>query len=49
MAKRLEENLAKVPDRLVSPAGRAMVPQRRAELDTFLKDLNRETADLENL
>jgi len=49
MAKRLEDNLAKVPDRAVSPAGRAMVPARKAELENFLQDLKRESADLENL
>jgi uncharacterized protein len=49
MAKRLEDNLAKVPDRVISPAARAMMPARRAELDEFLQDLRRESANLDNL
>jgi len=49
MAKELEDNLAKVPDGVVSPAGRALVPARKAELERFLKDLRRESADLQNL
>jgi hypothetical protein len=49
MAKELEDNLAKVPDRVVSPAGRALVPARKAELEKFLQDLRRESTDLQNL
>jgi hypothetical protein len=49
MARRLEENLANVPGRVVSPAGRAMVPARTAELEQFLRDLRRESADLRDL
>ena len=49
MAKELEDNLAKVPDRVVSPAGRALVPARKAELEKFLQDLRRESAGLVNL
>jgi HD superfamily phosphodiesterase len=49
MAKRLEDNLAKVPDRVVSPAGRALVPARKAELDEFLKQLRRESRDYQDL
>lgn len=45
----LESNLAKVPSRVFSPAGRARVEQRRAELDQFLKDLRHETDDLHTL
>jgi len=45
----LEENLAKVPSRVVSPAGRARMPARKAELDQFLKDLRRESDDLKTL
>jgi HD superfamily phosphodiesterase len=47
--KMLEENLAKVPSRVVSPAGRAMMPQRKAELEQFLKDLRRESDNLRTL
>jgi hypothetical protein len=49
MAKRLEDNLAKVPDRVLSPAGRAMVPDLKAELDDFLKQLRRESRDYQDL
>ena len=42
----LEENLAKVPGRVLSPAGKARVAERRAELERFLRDLRRESADL---
>jgi HD superfamily phosphodiesterase len=45
----LEENLTKVPSRIVSPAGRAMMPQRKAELEQFLKDLRRESDNLRTL
>ena len=47
--KMLEENLAKVPARVVSPAGRAMMPQRKAELEKFLKDLRQESDNLRTL
>jgi len=45
----LEHNLADVPARVMSAAGRARVAQRRAELETFLRDLKRETDDLHTL
>ncbi len=45
----LEENLAKVPDRVLSPAGRARVPHLKSELGQFLKDLRRESDDLRAL
>ena len=45
----LEENLNKVPARVLSPAGRALVPQRRGELEQFLKDLKQESDDLRAL
>ncbi|MBS0377506.1 MAG: HD domain-containing protein [Proteobacteria bacterium] len=45
----LEENLAKVPKRVLSPAGRARVPLREHELAEFLKELRRETQDLRTL
>src|SRR5271166_6530918 len=41
--KMLEENLAKVPARVFSPAGRALVPARVAELRRFLAELRRES------
>ena len=49
VVKMLEENLKKVPDRVVSPAGRAMVRPRQTELSIFLEELKRETADYRNL
>jgi uncharacterized protein len=45
----LEENLAKVPSRVISPAGRARVPKLQAELQKFLNDLRRETDNLSTL
>jgi len=45
----LTDNLNKVPSRVLSPAGRARVPERKAELERFLADLKRETDDLRTL
>jgi HD superfamily phosphodiesterase len=45
----LIDNLAHVPARVLSPAGRALVPARQKELEQFLKDLRRETEDLRTL
>jgi len=45
----LADNLAKVPSRVVSPAGRARVAAREAELRTFLDALGRETDNLRTL
>jgi hypothetical protein len=45
----LEDNLKNVPERVVSPAGRAMVAPREAELREFLQELRRESADYRNL
>lgn len=45
----LQGNLATVPARVVSPAGRALVAGRRAELEQYLKDLRRESDDLKSL
>jgi hypothetical protein len=45
----LTDNLTKVPSRVLSPAGRARVPERKAELEKFLADLKRETDDLRTL
>jgi hypothetical protein len=45
----LESNLAKVPPRVLSPAGRARVPERKAQLETFLKELREQTDNLRML
>lgn len=45
----LDDNLAKVPARVLSPAGRARLAQRKAELEQFLKDLRRESENLRTL
>jgi hypothetical protein len=45
----LTDNLTKVPGRVLSPAGRARLPERKAELEKFLADLKRETDDLRTL
>ncbi len=45
----LETNLAQVPGRILSPAGRARIAARRAELAEFLGDLKRESDDLHTL
>lgn len=42
----LESNLAKVPARVLSPAGKARVPERSQELQTFLRELRQETDNL---
>ena len=47
--KMLEDNLKKVPTRVLSPAGLAMLPARKAELEVFLKDLRRESENLTTL
>lgn len=43
--KLLEDNLAKVPDRVLSPAGKALVPERREELARWLETLRQQTDD----
>jgi uncharacterized protein len=43
MVKMLEENLAQVPSRVFSPAGKKRVPSLQHELAQFLEDLRRET------
>jgi uncharacterized protein len=48
-AKMLEDNLAKVPSRVLSPAGRTRLPQRQAELARFLKELRGESEDFRTL
>ena len=43
--KMLEDNLARVPSRVLSPAGKKRVPELQQELAAFLKDLRRESDD----
>ncbi|HUI61947.1 MAG TPA: HD domain-containing protein [Steroidobacteraceae bacterium] len=45
----LEDNLEHVPSRVLSPAGRARVAPRKAELERFLKELRQESEDLHTL
>jgi uncharacterized protein len=45
----LQANLQKVPSRVLSPAGRALLPARQAELDKFLGDLSRESEQYKTL
>lgn len=45
----LESNLKAVPARVMTPAGKALVAPRVAELQQFLSDLRRETGDLRTL
>jgi hypothetical protein len=45
----LETNLAKVPPRVLSPAGRARVGKREQELKEYLRDLRAESDDLRTL
>jgi hypothetical protein len=47
--KRIEDNLANVPSRVLSPAARAMVPARVAETRQFLETLRQESDDLRSL
>lgn len=49
VVKRLESNLAAVPARIVSKAGKARAPQRVRELEEFLRNLRAESADLRSL
>jgi hypothetical protein len=42
----LESNLAKVPARVLSPAGKARVPERAAQLEKFLHELRQQTDNL---
>jgi HD superfamily phosphodiesterase len=43
--KMLEDNLARVPSRVLSPAGKKRMPPLQQELAQFLKDLRRESDD----
>ena len=45
----LNDNLSKVPSRVLSPAGRMLVPERKAELEKFLADLKHQSDDLRTL
>jgi uncharacterized protein len=45
----LEDNLRKVPSRVVSPAGRAMVGPRTLELENFLRELSNESGNFRTL
>jgi HD superfamily phosphodiesterase len=45
----LQDNLRQVPSRVVSPAGRALVGQRKSELEAFLGQLGSESADFGTL
>jgi hypothetical protein len=47
--KMIDENLEKVPARVISPAGRALLPKREAELRRFVEELRRESDDLRTL
>jgi HD superfamily phosphodiesterase len=47
--KMLEDNLNSVPARILSPAGRARLGPRKAELEGFLRDLRRESENLRTL
>lgn len=47
--KMLEDNLEEVPDRVLSPAGRALVPERKQELEAFLRALRLESRNLQDL
>jgi hypothetical protein len=49
IVRRLESNLAMVPARIVSKAGKARAPQRVRELEEFLRNLRAESADLRSL
>src|ERR1700761_522183 len=42
----LESNLTKVPPRVLSPAGKARVPERQEQLATFLKELRQQSQNL---
>jgi len=47
--KQLENYLSKVPPRVVSKAGKALVPERAKELEQFLKTLRAESNDTKAL
>jgi HD domain len=45
----IDDNLEKVPSRVLSPAGRVLVPGRVAELKGFLEELRKESDNLRTL
>ena len=45
----LESNLAKVPSRVLSPAGKARVPERTEQLQTFLRELRKQSDNYHTL
>jgi uncharacterized protein len=45
----LESNLAKVPARVLTPAGKSRLPERTAQLEIFLKELREQTDNLRAL
>ncbi len=47
--KMLEDNLRSTPSRVLSAAGKALVPARKAELEQFLKQLKHDTENLNTL
>jgi hypothetical protein len=47
--KMLQQNLRDTPSRVLSPAGKAMMPARKAELERFLAELKKESGDLKTL
>lgn len=49
VVKRLERSVATVPPRVVSPAGKALLPERLRELEEFLRSLRAQTADFRTL
>lgn len=49
VVKRLESNLANVPPRIVSKAGKARTPERVRELEEFLRNLRTQTSDFKTL
>ena len=49
VVKMLDDNLVRVPGRVLSPAGRAGVAQRKLELQQFRDTLRRESDNLGNL
>jgi HD superfamily phosphodiesterase len=49
VVKMLDDNLRQVPSRVLSPAGRQMMPARRDELQRFLRELRDESDQLRAL
>lgn len=49
VVKMLEDNLRRVPERVLTPAGRKAMPDRRDELERFLRELRQESDGLRSL